>query len=33
MLLDDIAPKVTVPYLIVTGENDELTTIDSTIDV
>ena len=33
MLLDDIAPKVNVPYLIVTGENDELTTIDSTIDV
>jgi hypothetical protein len=28
MLLDDIAPKVTVAYLIVTGENDELTTID-----
>jgi alpha-beta hydrolase superfamily lysophospholipase len=33
MLLDDIAPKVKIPYLIVTGENDELTTLDATIDV
>jgi len=33
MTLDDIAPQVKVPYLIITGENDELTTLESTIDV
>ncbi|TPQ37908.1 alpha/beta hydrolase family protein [Cupriavidus pinatubonensis] len=33
MTLDDIAPKVSIPYLIITGENDELTTLDSSIGV
>jgi cephalosporin-C deacetylase-like acetyl esterase len=33
MTLDDIAPKVEIPYLIITGENDELTTLESTVDV
>lgn len=30
MSLNDIAPKVKVPYLVVAGENDELTTLEST---
>jgi dienelactone hydrolase len=33
MTLDDIAPQVEIPYLIITGENDELTTLESTVDV
>jgi dienelactone hydrolase len=33
MSLTDIVPKVTVPYLVIAGENDELTNLESTLAV
>lgn len=33
MKLDEIATGVQVPFLVVTGENDELTTLDSTMNI